>query len=129
MQERQWDFGAELRRRRESAGVSLTALAAAIHFTKGHLSKVENGRVRPNRGLAELYDRALGANGELARLITVLLGPTRSRYAWSTGMAGVGKTAWIHFLAGQYDEAERRCGATTPEPSGCGRRHPNCLGS
>lgn len=83
-------FGSELRRRRESAGLSLTAFAEVAHFTKGYLSKVENGRARPNRGLAEICDQVLGAGGELAALVadeppapgTVgLLGlPTGSRY-------------------------------------------------
>ena len=36
------DFGAELKRRRLSAGMSLTGLAASVHFTKGYLNKVEN---------------------------------------------------------------------------------------
>ena len=36
------DFGAELKRRRLSAGMSLTGLAASVHFSKGYLNKVEN---------------------------------------------------------------------------------------
>ncbi|WP_091627355.1 tetratricopeptide repeat protein [Amycolatopsis saalfeldensis] len=59
------DFGTELRRRRMSAGISLTAFAAAVHFTKGYLSKVETGKARVNRELAKACDRALDARGEL----------------------------------------------------------------
>ncbi|HEY2063647.1 MAG TPA: tetratricopeptide repeat protein [Amycolatopsis sp.] len=59
------DFGTELRRRRMSAGISLTAFAAAVHFTKGYLSKVETGKARVNRELAKACDRALDAHGEL----------------------------------------------------------------
>ncbi|WP_236794605.1 tetratricopeptide repeat protein [Amycolatopsis sp. GM8] len=63
------ELGPELRRRRESTGLSLSALAELVHFTKGYLSKVENGRARVNRGVAEAYDKALGAGGELCALV------------------------------------------------------------
>ncbi|WP_410564005.1 tetratricopeptide repeat protein [Amycolatopsis sp. cmx-4-61] len=63
------DFGAELKRRRLSVGMSLTGLAASVHFTKGYLSKVENGKVRVNRDLAKACDQALGAGGELLALV------------------------------------------------------------
>lgn len=69
------EFGTELRKLRQSRGMSLAALGAAVYFTKGYLSKVENGRARPNRALAALCDRALGAGGEL----TALLGDPPSR--------------------------------------------------
>ncbi|MEC3982142.1 helix-turn-helix domain-containing protein [Amycolatopsis sp. H20-H5] len=71
------EFGAEVRRRRQSAGMSLTALAAAVHFTKGYLSKVENGKARVNRGLAEACDRALAAQGELLALAVDPASPAR----------------------------------------------------
>ncbi|MTD57060.1 XRE family transcriptional regulator [Amycolatopsis pithecellobii] len=63
------ELGPELRRRRESAGLSLARLAVLAHFTKGYLSKVENGRVRANRSVVEAYDKALGAGGELTALV------------------------------------------------------------
>jgi tetratricopeptide (TPR) repeat protein/transcriptional regulator with XRE-family HTH domain len=78
------NFGAELRRRRESAGLSLTDFAALTHFTKGYLSKIENGRVRANRGLAEICDRALGAGGELLALV-----PERPPRRTAGGLAGL----------------------------------------
>ncbi|MCX2947385.1 XRE family transcriptional regulator [Lentzea sp. NEAU-D7] len=59
------ELGPELRRRRESAGYSLDKMAKLVHFTKGHLSKVETGRTQANRELAAAYDQVLGANGEL----------------------------------------------------------------
>ena len=47
-------FGIELRRRRVEAGLSLDALPRLVHYSKGHLSKVENAvkgpRVRASRG-------------------------------------------------------------------------------
>ncbi|NBH03695.1 helix-turn-helix transcriptional regulator, partial [Amycolatopsis sp. SID8362] len=36
-------FGAELRRLRHAAGLSLTELADRVHYSKGYLSKVETG--------------------------------------------------------------------------------------
>ncbi len=63
-------FGQELRRRRESAGLSLARLATRIHYSKSHLSKVENGHARPDRAFAEACDEALGASGALTALLT-----------------------------------------------------------
>src|SRR5215203_3917166 len=37
------EFGEELRRRRLNAGLSLTALSSAVHYSKAQLSKVERG--------------------------------------------------------------------------------------
>lgn len=63
------EFGAELRRRREAAGLSLTEFAASTHFTKGYLSKIETGQARPNRTLAGICDRSLDAGGRLLALV------------------------------------------------------------
>ncbi|MDT8915270.1 helix-turn-helix transcriptional regulator [Amycolatopsis sp. PS_44_ISF1] len=64
------DFGTELRRRRMSAGISLTAFAATIHFTKGYLSRVETGQKRASHDFARACDRVLKARGELLALVT-----------------------------------------------------------
>ncbi|MBT2419824.1 helix-turn-helix domain-containing protein [Streptomyces sp. ISL-22] len=64
-------FGAELRRLRIGAGLSLTQLAAAVHYSKGQLSKIETGRKRPTVELARLCDAALDAQGTLAALVPV----------------------------------------------------------
>ena len=61
-------FGAELRLRRLAAGVSLTAFAKKIHYSKSFLSKVENGTKQPSSTLARLCDAALSADGALADL-------------------------------------------------------------
>ncbi len=58
-------FGNELRRRRVEAGLSLQSLAALVHYTSGHLSKVENGHKAASRDLARRCDAALSARGEL----------------------------------------------------------------
>jgi transcriptional regulator with XRE-family HTH domain len=61
-------FGDELRRRREAAGLSLSALAARVHYSKSHLSRVENSAKEAGGSLARRCDAELGADGQLARL-------------------------------------------------------------
>ncbi|MCP9210324.1 helix-turn-helix domain-containing protein [Streptomyces sp. NEAU-Y11] len=62
-------FGPELRRRRLAEGLTLDALAAAVHYSKGQLSKVERGLKPPSPDLARLCDAELGAGGALAALV------------------------------------------------------------
>jgi DNA-binding XRE family transcriptional regulator len=84
-------FGPELRRRRHEAGLSLSQLADLVHYHKGHLSKVENGRQDPSEGLARQCDAALGAGGELLALARP---PADARPAGPPGVAGAGDT-WV----------------------------------
>ncbi|MEU7489083.1 helix-turn-helix transcriptional regulator [Streptomyces sp. NPDC042319] len=63
------EFGEELRRRRLDAGLSLTALSSAVHYSKAQLSKVERGIKAPSRDLARLCDSALQAGGALIALV------------------------------------------------------------
>jgi len=58
-------FGSELRRRRQGAGLSLRDLATRVHYTRGYLSKIENGHRSVTVELARLCDSALGAGGAL----------------------------------------------------------------
>ncbi|MFH8473985.1 helix-turn-helix domain-containing protein [Streptomyces sp. NPDC018000] len=51
------------------AGLSLTALSAAVHYSKAQLSKVERGIKAPSRDLARLCDAALQADGALIALV------------------------------------------------------------
>jgi tetratricopeptide (TPR) repeat protein/transcriptional regulator with XRE-family HTH domain len=85
------DFGAELKRRRTSVGMSLTGLAAAVHFTKGYLSKVENGKARVNRDLAKACDRALDAKGELLALAAEPGMPARRNAGGIVGLPDGGR--------------------------------------
>ncbi|MBT2524434.1 helix-turn-helix domain-containing protein [Streptomyces sp. ISL-99] len=62
-------FGEELRRLRSERGISLTALARSIHYSKGYLSKIENGGKPPTPDVARRCDEALGAGGALVRLV------------------------------------------------------------
>jgi transcriptional regulator with XRE-family HTH domain len=66
-------FGAELRRRRLTAGLSLEAMAKQVNYTKGYLSKIETGSKPASVDLARRFDAALAAGGELAALV----GPRR----------------------------------------------------
>jgi tetratricopeptide (TPR) repeat protein/DNA-binding XRE family transcriptional regulator len=82
------ELGRELRRRREAAGLSQKAFAAQIHYSKGHLSKVENGRVRANQGFAEACDRALDTSGVLRALVDAA--PAGVAQRWPvTGFSGL----------------------------------------
>src|ERR1700761_4077950 len=58
-------FGAELRRVRSSRGVSLRDLGLLVHYSKGHLSKLENNIAPASLDLAEACDSALRADGRL----------------------------------------------------------------
>ncbi|MCX5402105.1 helix-turn-helix transcriptional regulator [Streptomyces sp. NBC_00102] len=68
-------FGEELRRRRLDAGLSLTALSAAVHYSKAQLSKVERGIKVPSRDLVRLCDAALRADGALISCGATSTGP------------------------------------------------------
>ncbi|WP_169811501.1 helix-turn-helix domain-containing protein [Nocardia harenae] len=61
-------FGQELRRLRLRRSLSLGELAELVHYSKGHLSKIENGRVTPIAPLARACDSALSADGRLIAL-------------------------------------------------------------
>lgn len=63
-------FGAELRRRRLAAGLSLSGLAQMVHYSKGQLSKLERGVKAPSLDLARLCDAGLRADGGLVSLVS-----------------------------------------------------------
>ncbi|MFI6408867.1 helix-turn-helix domain-containing protein [Streptomyces sp. NPDC050548] len=62
-------FGAELRRLRIAAGITLTQFAATVHYSKGQISKVETGHKRPTNEFARLCDAALRTGGALEALV------------------------------------------------------------
>lgn len=64
-------FGAELRRRREAAGLSQADLARLINYDRTLISKAEHGAELPSAAFAEATDRALDAGGALAALAPV----------------------------------------------------------
>ncbi|MFE7076389.1 helix-turn-helix domain-containing protein [Streptomyces sp. NPDC057620] len=61
-------FGTELRRHRSLAGLSLTQLAALIHYSRSHISRVENREKHPSEKFARACDQVLRAQGELLAL-------------------------------------------------------------
>jgi hypothetical protein len=81
------DFGAELRRRRRASGLSLHDLSVAIHYSRGHISKVETSKVAPSAHLVRLSDAALRAGGEL-----IAFASTRPRTGQETAFQEL--TAW-----------------------------------
>ncbi|GGP32806.1 nSTAND1 domain-containing NTPase [Streptomyces melanogenes] len=63
------EFAAELRRLRSLRGMSLTELARSVHYSKGYLSKIENGGKPPTLDVARRCDAVLDAGGGLTRLV------------------------------------------------------------
>jgi transcriptional regulator with XRE-family HTH domain len=62
-------FGTELRRMRLAAGISLTGLAAQVHYSKGYLSKIETGDQAASHAVARQCDVVLDAGGALVALV------------------------------------------------------------
>ncbi|SCD64054.1 Helix-turn-helix domain-containing protein [Streptomyces sp. BpilaLS-43] len=60
-------FGAELRRLRESSGMTIQQLADVVSYSRGHLSKIERGVNPPTRDLAQRCDSYFEADGRLRR--------------------------------------------------------------
>ncbi|WP_413760748.1 helix-turn-helix domain-containing protein [Streptomyces sp. MMBL 11-3] len=58
-----------LRQLRHERGLSLEALARQVHYTKGYLSKIENGAKPPTEDVARRCDDVLSTAGELLRLL------------------------------------------------------------
>lgn len=63
------EVGPELRKYRLKAGISLADLARRANYSKGYLSKIENGRVPATAEVLRICDTALAAGGELAALV------------------------------------------------------------
>ncbi len=62
------EFGPELRRLREAAGISLRQFAECIYYSKSYVSRVETGTRRPSPEFVRLCDAELAAGGALAAL-------------------------------------------------------------
>ncbi|MEU5195728.1 helix-turn-helix transcriptional regulator [Streptomyces scabiei] len=89
------EFGAELRKRRLGAGLSLTALSAVVHYSKAQLSKVERGIKAPSRDLARLCDAALHAGGTLIALVA----PPATDVPKEPAPYGVNEEEWVMQLS------------------------------
>ncbi|WP_372409320.1 helix-turn-helix domain-containing protein [Streptomyces luteireticuli] len=66
-----------LRRLRRERGMSLTQLSRAAFYSKGYLSKVENGEKPLTQELARACDQALQSDGTLERLVSTPVGKGR----------------------------------------------------
>ncbi|MGW6932231.1 helix-turn-helix domain-containing protein [Lentzea sp. NPDC054927] len=71
-------FGQEVRRLRSERGYSLTRMTGLVPYSKGHLSKIENGQVHPNPEMARIFDDALQAEGRLIELTDAPVRPIPS---------------------------------------------------
>ena len=60
-------FIAELKHRREVAGVSQKGLAKVVEYTPSYVNKVERGTVVASRSFAESSDRELNAGRAIVR--------------------------------------------------------------
>jgi WD40 repeat protein/transcriptional regulator with XRE-family HTH domain len=133
-------FAAELRRLRGLRKVSLTGLARSIHYSKGYLSKIENGSKPPTLDVARRCDDALGAQGELVRLLprpaavpaprTTHAGPAETALCPYRGLAAYGPqdAEWFYGresataeLAGRLAERMGRGPLAVVAPSGAGK--------
>lgn len=63
------EVGAVIRQLRVEAGLSLGQMARRINYSKGQLSKVENGYARPTLGMLNLLDMTLETGGTLQRMV------------------------------------------------------------
>lgn len=84
--------GAQLRKARLAEGVSLSAVAARSHYTKGHLSNVESGRRSATPDVVLAYARALGEDcmkrrGLLAAVAASVVAPVAADELIRVGFA------------------------------------------
>ncbi|WP_432097562.1 helix-turn-helix domain-containing protein [Streptomyces sp. bgisy100] len=61
-------YGAEVRRLRVAADMSLARLAEVLKYSKSHLARIETADAMPPPGLSETLDAAFGTDGHLLRL-------------------------------------------------------------
>jgi transcriptional regulator with XRE-family HTH domain len=94
-------FGAELRRARLAAGLSLGELAGIVHYSKGYLSKIETGRKPPSVDLARRCDVALGTDGRLGELVGHASSKTATPGVASPGAQDVEGEVWMMSLSPQ----------------------------
>jgi transcriptional regulator with XRE-family HTH domain len=99
-------FGAELRRRRQEARLSLADLARLVHYSKSHLSKVETGQKPPSPDLARRCDAALHAGGALGGLHSAPISPDFMGTGGAAGKAEVWTMRLAPDGAGHFAEPD-----------------------
>ncbi|MFD0202454.1 MULTISPECIES: helix-turn-helix domain-containing protein [Saccharothrix] len=75
-----------MRECRVAAGLSIGQLAKRVHYSKGYLSKIENGLKLPHDTMARLCDSVLGAGGALIEAARAARDQVAERAA-DTGLA------------------------------------------
>ncbi|MGK5553677.1 helix-turn-helix domain-containing protein [Actinomadura kijaniata] len=70
-------FGAEIRRRREDAGMSITHLAHMVTVSRSYVGQVEAGTTRCREDFARRVDRALNAGNEVVQAWHELIKKTK----------------------------------------------------
>ncbi|MEU8772901.1 helix-turn-helix transcriptional regulator [Streptomyces sp. NPDC048606] len=86
--------GPELRRLRQEAGYTLTELGRAVNYSKGYLSKVERGKVKPSPDVIRRVDAFLRAGGALCGLLEPTSTHTPRSAAGTNGGDGPGERGW-----------------------------------
>ncbi len=100
------EFGDALQRLRSRRGVSQRALAKAVFVDHTVLSRLENGRHRPAREIAERLDEALEADGALLALVPAgLVAADRSALPASAPPASGLPSVAAHFVGREPDLA------------------------
>lgn len=94
--------GAELRRLRLAAGLSLSELARLVHYSKGYLSKIETGRKPVSVDLARRCDTALGSGGRLGELVRPASPEPTTPGISPAGGHDVEGEVWMMSLAPRY---------------------------
>lgn len=61
-------YGAEIRRLRTGADMSLARLSEVLKYSKSHLARIETAEAMPPPGLSEALDAAFGTDGHFLRL-------------------------------------------------------------
>jgi len=92
------DFGATLRRLRLQRQMSLGELAAAVYYSRSHLSRIEHGLKRPSETLARICDAVLGTGGVLQRHPAVAP-PEVAPASPAPAIGSFGQTPWVLHLA------------------------------
>ncbi|MEH6378615.1 helix-turn-helix transcriptional regulator [Streptomyces sp. KLMMK] len=64
-------FGADLRRHREAAGMTLAKLAEVVRYSRSHLARIETGGHEPPPDLPGRLDEAFGTGERFARLYVI----------------------------------------------------------
>jgi transcriptional regulator with XRE-family HTH domain len=137
---RRHEFGAALRDARNRAGWSQAALAKAVHYSPGQVSKIKNGLKAASIELARRCDALLGTGGELERLIAarprsdahdhnqpvsgdwILRLSADGSLAWTAGPLATGSTSGyestprvdLNLLSGSLDATRRYAHGVPP---------------